>query len=77
MGIRFDLNKEENSVIFFFSSRRRHTSVGCDWSSDVCSSDLLAQEEMALVAFELVQSPVLLFVPQVVLGAFFAVRLVL
>src|SRR5882672_4184002 len=26
--------------IFFFSSRRRHTSSLCDWSSDVCSSDL-------------------------------------
>src|SRR5688572_26315013 len=26
---------------FFFSSRRRHTSFDCDWSSDVCSSDLL------------------------------------
>src|SRR6266498_4849985 len=26
---------------FFFSSRRRHTSCGRDWSSDVCSSDLL------------------------------------
>src|SRR5690625_5967341 len=25
---------------FFFSSRRRHTSWPCDWSSDVCSSDL-------------------------------------
>src|SRR5690554_3272342 len=25
----------------FFSSRRRHTSCGRDWSSDVCSSDLL------------------------------------
>src|SRR5579859_7080549 len=25
---------------FFFSSRRRHTSFDCDWSSDVCSSDL-------------------------------------
>src|SRR5450631_2223994 len=24
----------------FFSSRRRHTSLTCDWSSDVCSSDL-------------------------------------
>src|SRR5690242_21200634 len=29
-------------VIFFFSSRRRHTRLTCDWSSDVCSSDLLA-----------------------------------
>src|SRR4051812_49492046 len=29
------------SCIFFFSSRRRHTRLTCDWSSDVCSSDLL------------------------------------
>src|SRR5260370_32059297 len=27
---------------FFFSSRRRHTRFKCDWSSDVCSSDLTA-----------------------------------
>src|SRR6266481_8436307 len=27
---------------FFFSSRRRHTRWNCDWSSDVCSSDLTA-----------------------------------
>src|SRR5438132_13891662 len=27
-------------VRFFFSSRRRHTRSLCDWSSDVCSSDL-------------------------------------
>src|SRR5688500_20290875 len=27
---------------FFFSSRRRHTSLQGDWSSDVCSSDLSA-----------------------------------
>src|SRR5690242_20993556 len=26
--------------LFFFSSRRRHTRLTCDWSSDVCSSDL-------------------------------------
>src|SRR6267142_3488055 len=26
---------------FFFSSRRRHTILTCDWSSDVCSSDLM------------------------------------
>src|SRR5438034_1861463 len=29
------------TVVFFFSSRRRHTISLCDWSSDVCSSDLL------------------------------------
>src|SRR3712207_8722577 len=28
--------------VFFFSSRRRHTRYWRDWSSDVCSSDLLA-----------------------------------
>ena len=27
--------------MFFFSSRRRHTSIERDWSSDVCSSDLV------------------------------------
>src|SRR5262249_58597478 len=27
-------------IIFFFSSRRRHTRLVSDWSSDVCSSDL-------------------------------------
>src|SRR5688572_24642666 len=30
--------------MFFFSSRRRHTRFDCDWSSDVCSSDLIARE---------------------------------
>src|SRR2546430_3397096 len=29
-----------NVTLFFFSSRRRHTRFDCDWSSDVCSSDL-------------------------------------
>src|SRR2546430_4736691 len=30
--------------VFFFSSRRRHTRFDCDWSSDVCSSDLIEVE---------------------------------
>src|SRR5215813_4397411 len=45
-------------VFFFFSSRRRHTRCGRDWSSDVCSSDLtweyaraLATHAHALLAF--------------------------
>src|SRR5207237_6532628 len=29
-------------AFFFFSSRRRHTRFKCDWSSDVCSSDLFS-----------------------------------
>src|SRR5256886_12998169 len=33
---------------FFFSSRRRHTRFDCDWSSDVCSSDLLPQHPTGL-----------------------------
>src|SRR5256885_5291513 len=32
---------------FFFSSRRRHTRLQGDWSSDVCSSDLVGGRQMA------------------------------
>src|SRR5713101_756317 len=35
---------------FFFSSRRRHTRLTCDWSSDVCSSDLAGAGKTARVA---------------------------
>src|SRR2546430_3698966 len=31
-------------LFFFFSSRRRHTRFDCDWSSDVCSSDLIRSD---------------------------------
>src|SRR3989454_9970017 len=34
------------SFFFFFSSRRRHTRLQGDWSSDVCSSDLLLQQAL-------------------------------
>src|SRR6266571_6381419 len=34
---------------FFFSSRRRHTRLTCDWSSDVCSSDLAAFARVTFV----------------------------
>src|SRR6266446_9503921 len=36
-----------NSFFFFFSSRRRHTRLQGDWSSDVCSSDLLVGRQRA------------------------------
>src|SRR5438270_4756743 len=44
--------QEQQKLCFFFSSRRRHTRFDCDWSSDVCSSDLellqpVAQIELA------------------------------
>src|SRR6202049_5267133 len=32
--------RKSQTFLFFFSSRRRHTIYQCDWSSDVCSSDL-------------------------------------
>src|SRR5256885_11692932 len=35
------VNRVGVSQIFFFSSRRRHTRLQGDWSSDVCSSDLV------------------------------------
>src|SRR5256886_13180021 len=34
------------ALFVFFSSRRRHTIFDCDWSSDVCSSDLLHRERL-------------------------------
>src|SRR2546430_4147751 len=44
---------------FFFSSRRRHTRFDCDWSSDVCSSDLsvLSQEYLARLFFSVPAAP--------------------
>src|SRR5260370_18626634 len=40
---------------FFFSSRRRHTRFKCDWSSDVCSSDL--QYFQALMGMDIIMTP--------------------
>src|SRR2546430_17532367 len=36
--------------LFFFSSRRRHTRFDCDWSSDVCSSDLAAGAKKVVIS---------------------------
>src|SRR2546423_5578927 len=38
-----------DTLMFFFSSRRRHTRFDFDWSSDVCSSDLLAAWQIGLL----------------------------
>src|SRR5699024_11759706 len=51
-------------LLFFFSSRRRHTRSKRDWSSDVCSSDLVAAVSagamytlMYLAAFPIASNP--------------------
>ena len=43
--------------IFFFSSRRRHTRLVSDWSSDVCSSDLLVPGPLVPGPLSLVPGP--------------------
>src|SRR5260370_15497116 len=40
LSLRIALGRNRSD--FLFSSRRRHTRFKCDWSSDVCSSDLLS-----------------------------------
>src|SRR2546429_6705586 len=42
---------------FFFSSRRRHTRCSRDWSSDVCSSDLVDVHDTSRSLPELVDAP--------------------
>src|SRR5438093_3727437 len=47
-------------LFFFFSSRRRHTRLVSDWSSDVCSSDLAADDaEIRLPRADIPDQPVL------------------
>src|SRR5256886_12823478 len=47
----------EIRYFFFFSSRRRHTRFDCDWSSDVCSSDLDGERHTVIVTVLLVNRP--------------------
>src|SRR5260370_27567700 len=47
---------------FFFSSRRRHTRFKCDWSSDVCSSDLRPGNTLLIVSPGLYVAIVAVFV---------------
>src|SRR5438309_10930838 len=44
----YPLSRVSRIMSFFFSSRRRHTRWNCDWSSDVCSSDLEVGERGSL-----------------------------
>src|SRR5437762_5998979 len=43
------MEKSVFCCVFFFSSRRRHTRYIGDWSSDVCSSDLLSPADRIVV----------------------------
>src|SRR5438093_4862782 len=43
---------------FFFSSRRRHTRLVSDWSSDVCSSDLVAPFMVSGIGMAMFWAPV-------------------
>src|SRR2546427_6959234 len=56
-----DIGAFEAQVLIFFSSRRRHTRFDCDWSSDVCSSDLTCgteEHDILRAAGELAAVPV-------------------
>src|SRR5437867_11035973 len=58
-----------NISIFFFSSRRRHTRSYGDWSSDVCSSDLLPRMDGITVCRMLKSDPITAQVPLYMLTA--------
>src|SRR5256885_297401 len=45
-SIMENTNLSKQQQVFFFSSRRRHTRLQGDWSSDVCSSDLPVPDRM-------------------------------
>src|SRR5256885_5906274 len=45
-GVKMHARSRCRAVCFFFSSRRRHTRLQGDWSSDVCSSDLPARHQV-------------------------------
>src|SRR5262249_58175811 len=45
-------------IFFFFSSRRRHTILVSDWSSDVCSSDLPSLTTSTVPLFKKSRPPV-------------------
>src|SRR5256885_6720622 len=67
MADRSQADHDGSIVFFFFSSRRRHTRLQGDWSSDVCSSDLFGDaptkdswNAYALQACQLLQQETLL-----------------
>src|SRR5260370_18626440 len=58
-GLVVNLEANCDSIdFFFFSSRRRHTRFKCDWSSDVCSSDLHSKQSAIAAATQPREMPV-------------------
>src|SRR5256885_11693990 len=45
-GVTIAYKSQQATFCFFFSSRRRHTRLQGDWSSDVCSSDLIGRFQL-------------------------------
>src|SRR5690625_801370 len=68
-------------VFFFFSSRRRHTRWPRDWSSDVCSSDLMARFVFTHIATPAALLAIifgtLLFVVDLIVSSWLMVKLTL
>src|SRR5690625_6207155 len=68
-------------VFFFFSSRRRHTRWPRDWSSDVCSSDLMARFVFTHIAISAALLAIifgtLLFVVDLIVSSWLMVKLTL
>src|SRR3712207_4126364 len=52
--------RKESRIMFFFSSRRRHTRYWRDWNSDVCSSDLARLSGGSVKSRKLFAAPLLL-----------------
>src|SRR5256885_4852792 len=62
--VKFDADESLAVNMFFFSSRRRHTRLQGDWSSDVCSSDLGAIERVREAVLVEMDQHVALLTPQ-------------
>src|SRR5438477_10754164 len=61
LTISFEIPTASRCDQFFFSSRRRHTRLTCDWSSDVCSSDLVTHTTGVPLASAQTMSPIVDF----------------
>src|SRR5258706_6689196 len=64
--VLFQISFFDGCFFFFFSSRRRHTRLVSDWSSDVCSSDLISLrggKDFLIQPVCILHATILLFAP--------------